>query len=131
MSSASSTPTVASTGNPALGINGLPDAAKQKTTDGAIAFVKYYVSVINQAYQHPQTGLLEPFALESCKTCDRWEQSVAQLVRNNQHADAAIFPEVDGTEIVADLLDLQPPRSTCKLHLVLVPSVMSTVQARS
>ena len=90
-SSVSSTPTAAPTGNPALGIKGLPDAAKQKTTDGAIAFVKYYVSVINYSYQHPQVGLLEPFALDSCKTCDRWEQSVQYLVNHRQHLDTDVY----------------------------------------
>ena len=107
-SSVSSTPTVAATGNPALGINGLPDAAKQKTTDGAIAFVKYYVSLINYAYQFGKPGLLEPLALDSCKTCGLWAQSVVDYSAKRQHTDGQIYR--DGAEyyIAANLLSASP-----------------------
>ena len=108
-SSVSSTPTAPATGNPALGITGLPDAAKQKTTDGAIAFVKYYVSVINEAYQFMKPGLLEPMALASCKTCDLWEQSVVDYTAKEQHTDGPIYRSGGEYYIAANLLNATPP----------------------
>lgn len=94
-------------GNPALGIKGLPDAAKQKTTAGAIAFVKFYVDVINTAYQESRPGILEPLALSSCKTCDLWEQSVVTYSGKGQRADGPIYRN-GGFYVAADLLANTP-----------------------
>lgn len=91
-----------------MGVKGLPDAAKQKTTDGAIAFVKYYVSVINEAYQFQKPGLLEPMALASCKTCDLWEQSVVDYSAKGEHTDGPVYRSGGKFYIAANLLDLSP-----------------------
>lgn len=109
VSSASSTPTVASTGNPALGINGLPDAAQQKTTDGAIAFVKYYVAVVNFAGSKPQLGLVKGLSLDTCDTCERWESSAAYFVQHGQRIVGDQLPRGAGWDVRANLLDQSPP----------------------
>ena len=91
-----------------MGIKGLPDAAKQKTTDGAIAFVKYYVSVINEAYQFQKPGLLEPMSLSTCKTCDLWEQSVVDYSAEGEHTDGPIYGASGEFYLAANLLDSSP-----------------------
>lgn len=108
-SSVPSTPTAPSTGNPALGINGLPDAAKQKTTDGAIAFVKYYVAVLNETGYRPKAGLLEPLATSNCKTCRNFEDSVRSRVSEGLHTDGPLYKEPGSYTVAANLTDLSTP----------------------
>lgn len=108
VSSASSTPTVASTGNPALGINGLPDAAKQKTTDGAIAFVKYYLEVVNTAYSTPDDTLIAPLSDSGCKVCAAWATSVKTFAAQKAKTSGRIYIGISQPTIVANLLADQP-----------------------
>ncbi|PWJ24532.1 hypothetical protein ATK17_0624 [Branchiibius hedensis] len=92
-----------------MGIKGLPDAAKQKTTDGAIAFVKYYVAVVNYAGSKPQTGLVKSLSLDTCETCDRWESSAAYFAQHDQKIVGDQLPGGTGWDVKADLIDQSPP----------------------
>lgn len=107
-SSVSSTPIVAATGNPALGINGLPDAAKQKTTDGAIAFVKYYLQVVNVAYSTPDDSLIPPLSSSGCKVCTAWSSSVESFAAKKAKTSGPIYLGLSKPTIVANLLKDQP-----------------------
>lgn len=80
-SSPSSTPTAKST---EAGAPGVPKAARQHTKAGAEAFVRHYTDVINETSIHPKVGMLEPLAMDSCKSCDNQEKTVRELVRDDQ-----------------------------------------------
>lgn len=109
-SSASSTLTAPATGNPALGIKGLPDTAKQKTTDGAIAFVKYYVSVINQVGSVPSDAkLLAGMSADSCKPCSGWDAESAANARRGVRFSGNQIPLASKYDVAANLLDSTPP----------------------
>ena len=92
-----------------MGIKGLPDAAKQKTTDGAIAFVKYYVSVLNETGYRPKAGLLEPFSSDSCVTCVNFEKSVKGRIERGWRTDGPLYQSPGRFSVVANLLDQSVP----------------------
>lgn len=96
-------------GNPALGIKGLPEAAKAKTTDGAIAFVKFYVDVLNETGYRPRVGLLEPMAGTACSSCANFQNSVKGRVERGWHTDGPLYKAPGQYEIAADLLGQNPP----------------------
>lgn len=47
----------------------LPDVAKTKTKEGLEAFVKYYVGLLQYAYQSGDTALLDKVNSPSCSSC--------------------------------------------------------------
>lgn len=47
---------------------------------GSVAFVRYYLDLINETAVHPKGGVLELFATSSCKSCDNYESTVQGLV---------------------------------------------------
>ena len=85
-SATSTTPTASTTSTAAIDPN-IPPAAKAQTTDGAIAFTKYYYTLINQAWTKPQSGLLTPGSTANCKTCQGFEEDAARYVRGGTHYD--------------------------------------------
>lgn len=78
----SSATSSASASGTAAGAAGVPEAARQHTEDGAVAFAKYYVSLLNSTGLKPTTGVLPPLALSSCKTCANYEGNVRWLKKN-------------------------------------------------
>ncbi|TWE10305.1 DUF6318 family protein [Rudaeicoccus suwonensis] len=88
--SASASPSSSGT---AAGAPGVPEAARQHTEAGAKAFAKHYVDLINETGLRPRTGVLEPLALDSCKTCANYEGNVASLQKDGERnsAPAASF----------------------------------------
>lgn len=118
--SSSSKPTATSSGT-AAGAPGVPEAARQHTEAGAQAFAKYYIERVNETALHPKVGVLEPLALDTCKTCDNHEKTVRELVRDKQHfskpemsitstsivgdSEVATFVELHGHEPKVDIVD--------------------------
>lgn len=110
-STVSSTPTAASTGSPALGIKGLPDAAKQKTTDGAIAFVKYYLQVVNRAGTNPSgQRVVATMSLPGCNVCSGWDDSSIDAFSAGTHIVGDQLPAATAYSVAANLLSSQPPQ---------------------
>lgn len=86
-----------------------------------MAFARHYIDVVNETAINPKTGVLEPLALSTCKTCDNHEQTVRELVRDKQHftrkevsilrasvigdSSAATFVELHGYEPKVDIVD--------------------------
>lgn len=67
------------------GYNGpasVPVAARAHTDAGRIAFAKHYVNQINETGKNPRTGILEPLALPTCKTCRNYSSTVSSLQRS-------------------------------------------------
>ncbi|XAS76358.1 hypothetical protein V3G39_17205 [Dermatophilaceae bacterium Sec6.4] len=63
----------------------VPMAARAHTDAGRIAFAKHYIDQINETGKNPQTGILEPLALPTCKTCNNYSETVASLQRSHTH----------------------------------------------
>lgn len=123
-SSASKTPTTKPTpksSGAAAGAAGVPEPARQHTKPGAKAFVRYYMSALNKTGLHPKTGVLEPLALKSCKSCKNHQEVVQKLVARNYKftknqmavksvglagdSEVATFVEVHGYEPKVDIVD--------------------------
>ncbi len=72
-SSASWTPSTATT------VPSPPVVARERTSDGAAAFVRFYISLINNAYRTGASGPLRKYAAPSCDSCTSIAASVADL----------------------------------------------------
>lgn len=107
--STTATSATSAAGNPALGIKGLPDAAKQKTTNGAIAFAGFYLRVVNQAYLRMDAGLVRSLSTDDCKVCKAWASSIDAYRKQSGRLDQPIYVGFREPSIVADLLANDPP----------------------
>lgn len=88
--SSSPTPSTSSTSTgTAAGAPGVPEAARQHTEAGAIAFSRHYADLINKTGSQPEIGVLEPLALDSCKTCRNYAGNVKYLKKNGLRNSAA------------------------------------------
>lgn len=72
----------------------VPLAARAHTDAGRIAFAKHYIDQINETGKNPQTGILEPLALPTCKTCANFAGTVKQMVKGKQHLDGTTFENI-------------------------------------
>ena len=57
----------------------LPEEATENTPEGAEAFIRYYVDVVNEAYTTPRTGLIPPLSDPDCIACIEMENRVAEM----------------------------------------------------
>ncbi|WP_347352848.1 DUF6318 family protein [Intrasporangium sp.] len=92
----SSTPSVSATSAPT--IEGLPQAARARTREGANAFVKYYFEQVNEASVDPRRDALAGFGLPTCKTCVAFEDTINGLAAKSHRYRSAPLSEraVDG-----------------------------------
>ncbi len=94
--SGSTSPTSDAGGSPSASDPGLPPmpaAAKQNSEEGAEAFARWYVETLNHLYQHPQTGVLDKYASDNCKTCAHHRR----LVEN--YSSRSLFLDGDALSI--------------------------------
>ncbi|WP_148043413.1 hypothetical protein [Flexivirga caeni] len=114
------TTSVTSSGT-AAGAAGVPEPARQHTKAGATAFAEYYIEVVNRTATDPKVGLLEPLALETCKTCDNHEGTVRELSAKGQkfsgreanitksdivgHSEVATFVKIHANEPEVSIVD--------------------------
>ncbi|GAA4871906.1 DUF6318 family protein [Serinicoccus chungangensis] len=63
----------------------MPAEAEEQTEEGAVAFALHYIEVLNSAMTRPEVGLLEPLALDSCATCDNFEELIAYGAGENEY----------------------------------------------
>ncbi|MFV0463147.1 MAG: DUF6318 family protein [Nostocoides sp.] len=89
--SAASASTPTSTTPPSPTPGQVPAAARQHTNAGAEAFVRYYLDELSRAWMTPQTGLLPPLSLSTCKSCRANEEAAAEFVADREHVDRAVF----------------------------------------
>ncbi len=61
------------------GVPDLPAEAMADTEDGAEAFVKYYIELLNYTGKFPQAGVIEPYGNEDCLTCDVLAEETSDL----------------------------------------------------
>ena len=61
----------------------VPAAAKAQTTDGAIAFTKYFFDLVNTSWTKPESGRLPALFTPTCSSCQNFENNAAKYVREN------------------------------------------------
>lgn len=79
----------------------IPDAAKAHTKDGAKAFVKFYWETLDQLDAAPKVGVLEQLAASDCQSCISQRNTIASMVRDGSHIDAA-SPHLSNVSIRSD-----------------------------
>ena len=93
---------VSSPAEDAAGPPPMPPAAKENSEEGAEAFARWYVETLNHLYQHPQTGVLDQYAGDSCKTCAKYERNIGRYVKEKRHTASSPI-EIRGARVgVAD-----------------------------
>lgn len=65
----------------------VPPAARAKTVDGAVAFVRFYIDQLNKAWMKPDPTLLPPLGESGCKSCDGFETTARGLFQDGLHYD--------------------------------------------
>lgn len=63
----------------------LPAAAKEHTDAGAVAFVKYYLDVVNYAWTKPDPDMIEPISLKKCSSCGNYATVAEKLASAREH----------------------------------------------
>jgi hypothetical protein len=111
--STSSAPTVSPTPTPTPTPPVLPDAAKADTKAGAIAFVKYYVELVNSAQASGQTTALELVESSGCASCSNVRRGLDEIYSNGGHIEggdwhaearsAARRPDLQAWSVFADV----------------------------
>lgn len=72
---------------PAPTFDPVPEAARQRTNDGAIAFARYWIDQNNKAFMHPDLTSLELLCLPTSEACVRLEAQLSELRGSEAHAD--------------------------------------------
>src|SRR3954452_10390042 len=65
----------------------LPEAAKANTKAGAIAFVKYYIAIFNQAQRSGLTANLSALSTPSCSDCEAAITGLGRIYGAGGHID--------------------------------------------
>jgi Family of unknown function (DUF6318) len=69
----------------------IPAAAREKSDQGAEAFVRYFFDQVNTAWTTPRAGLIVALSDEGCQFCLKSEADAADLVRaGERYASAPI-----------------------------------------
>ncbi|MBM6404608.1 hypothetical protein JQN72_10185 [Phycicoccus sp. CSK15P-2] len=63
----------------------VPEAAQENTPEGAEAFVRFYLDLVNEAWTTPATGLLPPLSDDDCGFCTRTEADARELAKAGHH----------------------------------------------
>lgn len=91
----------------------MPAAAKANTKAGAIAFVRYYVELINHAQATGDVSALAEVEDPGCKSCTSVRRGVTDIYGSGGHIDggawsahirtASLRPDVSGWTVFADV----------------------------
>jgi hypothetical protein len=73
----------------------MPEAAKADTTAGALAFVKYYVSIVNHAAATGDTLALSDASSPSCESCRDVIQKMSDLYSAGGHSEGGVWRLVE------------------------------------
>jgi hypothetical protein len=80
-----STPTVSTSPSPTAPV--MPAAAAENTKAGAIAFVRYYIELINHAQATGDVGPLEAAESSDCRSCQRASKAVTDIYLSGGHIE--------------------------------------------
>lgn len=66
----------------------MPAAAKANTPDGAAAFARYYIDLVNYAWQKPDPAPMRAVSDPGCKTCAAWSDISGSMQKHRERVDA-------------------------------------------
>ena len=69
----------------------MPDAAKENTKAGAIAFVRHYVEVLNYAQATGDVSALDSLEDPRCSSCDRVRSYLAGIYKAHGHVNGGAW----------------------------------------
>lgn len=77
----------------------VPEAARQHTNEGAIAFAFYFIDQMNKGYQHPQANILSRLCLPTSNLCTKLQADIDSLSSDKRRSNARVG-EIRGQEII-------------------------------
>ncbi len=83
----------------------VPEAAKKHTPDGAGAFVRYYIEMINSASFRRQKGLMNGLADPKCVACRAVDADIDDLLKGGERYQdpplkiVEVYPRYVGNEV--------------------------------
>jgi hypothetical protein len=80
-----STPTASTSPSPTAPV--MPAAAAENTRAGAIAFVRYYIELINHAQATGDVGPLEAVEASECKSCAQGRKYIRTIYSSGGHVE--------------------------------------------
>jgi len=69
----------------------LPDAAMEDSKEGAVAFVRHYVDLINYAQETGDTAALAAASAEQCDECTRVASAISKLYSAGGHIEGGLW----------------------------------------
>ena len=69
----------------------VPALARERTDDGAKEFVRFYVDVLNDAYQDPANPRIAGLADKDCVACRNQEKQLADFVAKSQRLSSDLI----------------------------------------
>jgi hypothetical protein len=88
-SPAPSSPTTSASPTPTPPV--MPDAAKANTKAGAVAFVKYYIELINHAQATGDVDALAAVEDPGCRSCASARETVTEIYKSGGHIEGGAF----------------------------------------
>ena len=88
VSSPTASPSDSGSPSPSASVS-IPAEAMTQTPEGAVAFVKFYISAINEAWTTPSELILPPLQTSSCNSCAGFQEDAKQYVQKGQHLKSA------------------------------------------
>jgi hypothetical protein len=73
-----------------------------QSEEGAEAFARHYIDLINSTGTNPKEGVLEPLATDECDTCANFAGNVRHLVDNDLHNTGKVFEVSDAETLLYD-----------------------------
>jgi len=91
-SSASVTPSPSASASPSPSPTpSVPAAAQAHTKAGAVAFVRFYIDLVNEGAKNPREGLLAPHSDADCVACQNLERSIRAYLDAGHHARSDVL----------------------------------------
>ena len=84
-------PTATWTPSPVDVLAQLPPAAKERTTQGAEAFVRHYIDSLNALGQNPQTGQITQLCRPKVEACANPERAISDMAQSRTRFEAPVY----------------------------------------
>ena len=66
----------------------VPAEAREKTDEGAEAFVTYFFDQVNRAWTTPEAGVIAALSVKGCEFCEKTEATALYLVKEHQRYES-------------------------------------------
>ncbi|MEI2777905.1 MAG: DUF6318 family protein [Tetrasphaera sp.] len=94
-----------------------PAAAKKHTDAGAVAFVRYYLNVLDYAWSAPNPDILDGLATQDCELCAKLVQTATDSTKGGEKSTGPVL-SVGKVFVVSSTPDLTHLACDLNLHPV-------------